>query len=656
MLIKKVDVKNFRAILDQKLECEQITALVGANGSGKSSFLHALELFYSSTPKITTEDFYAEDTSKEIEITVTFTNLDSEERDQFASYLERDELPVVRVFKLEEGKLSAKYHGSLLQHPPFAGVRHGGGAQEITTKYTEIRDRSEYSDLPRVRAKGAALEELSKWEQAHPDQCQRELDQGQFFGFTEAAQGYLGKYTQFILIPAVRDAAEDTSEGKGSPITQMMDLVVRSILANRSEIQQLREEAQKKYEGLIDPDKILELKQLSVKLTQTLQTYVPKASIILDWIKGSVIDIPMPKANMKVVEDDYPCTVERTGHGLQRGLILTLLQHLALVTASATKPSTPESGERPEEGATTPKTPHFILAIEEPELYQHPNRQRHIARILQELANGNIPGVSKGTQVLYATHSPLFVGLDRFDQVHVFRKLPAGDHKPKVASVISADLDEVAGKLWEAKGRPGDRFTAETLRPRLQTIMTPWMNEGFFADVAVLVEGEGDRSAIIGTALSMGYDFERDGYAVIPCMGKNNLDRPYLVFSQFKIPVYLVWDADADKKNDDAKKQNRYLLRLLGQNEDDWPSGVRDCYAIFESKLEKSLEEEIGPDLFGNLLRKIQADFGFSEKHEAIKNPVVIRRLIEEAKDKDKKCKTLEEIVNKIIVLRSRNS
>ena len=30
--------------------------------------------------------------------------------------------------------------------------------------------------------------------------------------------------------------------------------------------------------------------------------------------------------------------------------------------------------------------------------------------------------------------------------------------------------------------------------------MTPWMGEGFFADVVVLVEGEDDRAAILGYA------------------------------------------------------------------------------------------------------------------------------------------------------------
>ena len=41
------------------------------------------------------------------------------------------------------------------------------------------------------------------------------------------------------------------------------------------------------------------------------------------------------------------------------------------------------------------------------------------------------------------------------------------------------------------------------------------MNEGFFADVVVLVEGESDRAWILVAALAKGRDLETEGYAVI---------------------------------------------------------------------------------------------------------------------------------------------
>lgn len=52
MAIKRLEIKGYRSIDDMKLEAEQITAFIGANGSGKSNILSALNLFYKS---LTTE-------------------------------------------------------------------------------------------------------------------------------------------------------------------------------------------------------------------------------------------------------------------------------------------------------------------------------------------------------------------------------------------------------------------------------------------------------------------------------------------------------------------------------------------------------------------------------------------------------------------------
>jgi putative ATP-dependent endonuclease of OLD family len=46
MILHSIDVKNFRSILNEGMVFDSVTALVGANGTGKSSFLHALNLFY----------------------------------------------------------------------------------------------------------------------------------------------------------------------------------------------------------------------------------------------------------------------------------------------------------------------------------------------------------------------------------------------------------------------------------------------------------------------------------------------------------------------------------------------------------------------------------------------------------------------------------
>ena len=125
MIIESINVKNFRSILDETLHCEQLTALVGANGSGKSSFLRALELFYTLSPKIEAEDFYDGDTSAEIIIAISFKELSEEAKELFSKYMQGDLLRVERVFSWDTGKITPKYHGATLQNPEFKSVRDG---------------------------------------------------------------------------------------------------------------------------------------------------------------------------------------------------------------------------------------------------------------------------------------------------------------------------------------------------------------------------------------------------------------------------------------------------------------------------------------------------------------------------------------------------
>ena len=651
MFIKEIHVRNFRSILDESLPCDSLTALVGRNGSGKSTFLSALELFYEPSPRVTEEDFYDQDVTKEIEIQVTFTDLSPDAKDLFSPYIDDDVLTVVRVFSDPREKKPGIYYGMRLQNPDFVTVRNAGRSMAIRNKYNEIREKK-YSSLPTIRSADDVHAALKEWESQNPKQLSRMRDDGQFFGFRQVSQGHLGKHTKFIHIPAVRDALEDAIENRGSTVTEIMDLVVRNALANRRELTDFKQQAQDQYREFMDSKKFTELNDLGHDLSNTLQSYVPDASVILQWSEFSDIPIPMPQAQVKLREDGYESTVERTGHGLQRAFIVTMLQHLVAAQSAETTLEVVTLEEEANQELGDLHLPSLVLAIDEPELYQHPSRQRHLASVLFKLATGTIPGVAQNTQIIYATHSPLLVGLDRFEQIRVSRKITHENGKPKITQLTRVGMDAVANELWSATDRQGEKFTAETLCPRLQAIMTPWMNEGFFADVAVLVEGEDDRAAILGVAKSMNYDFDSLGVTVIPCFGKANLDRPLVIFRQLDVPVYVLWDGDCGGK-DPKPETNKLLLRLLDQPEHDWPDFVGDSCACFKRNLEKTLEDEIGTALFEWLLSEAKTKLGIAKKVHALKNAAVIQHIIENADTKGKTSKSLKKIVDSIMALRT---
>jgi putative ATP-dependent endonuclease of OLD family len=269
MIIESAKITNFRSIVSQTLECDALTALVGSNGTGKSTFLIALDLFYAPSPKIDPEDFYNGQTGSEIAVAITFKDLSQDARSLFSAYLQGDKLSVERVFQWDGGKASWNYHGSTLQSADFAQVRAGllvkDRGKTARGAYDALRAQQQYAALPAWTTLQNVESDLKSWEAANPAACTRQRDDGQFFGFKEVAQGYLGRFTRFLFIPAVRDASDDTSEGRGSVLTSLMDLVVRSVIANKQELLKLKEDTQKKYLEILDPAQLVELTTLQDK-------------------------------------------------------------------------------------------------------------------------------------------------------------------------------------------------------------------------------------------------------------------------------------------------------------------------------------------------------------------------------------------------------
>lgn len=657
MQIQSVRVKNFRSIKEESLACDDITALVGPNGAGKSSFLRAMELFYAPTVKVDVGDFYANDDSKPIEIELTFKVASAAAKELFSGYLQGETLSVVRVIASSSGKVSAKYHGSSLQSPSFAAIRAAEGAKEKRRLYEELQEQADFKELPAWRKEADALQVLQQWESTHPDKCARQRDDGQFFGFSEVGKGYLGRFTRFLLIPAVRDAAEDAADGRGSIFSTLMDLVVRSALANKESLKKLRDETQQKYQELVNPENLPELGDLGTRISKTLKTFVPDAAVNLHWQPLGDVSIPLPQADIKLVEDGFESAVRRVGHGLQRAFALSLIQHLALAQTRGK-----EKQEVGAEGTVKPEEnqlPSFALAIEEPELYQHPDRQRHFARVLRDLAKGEIPGVATHTQVLYATHSPLFVGIDRLQNIRLVRKIASEPGKPRVSKVISTTLEAVAEKLWQANGATGAKFSESTLIARLHAIMTPWMNEGFFAEVAILVEGEDDRAALLGAAMARDLDLESEGFAIIPTSSKANMDRPAIIFAEFGIPVYCLWDGDGGRGETagtcptcerpldqrPSPSENHRLLRIVGEEVVDWPCLIGSKGACFQRDLEHTLAEELGDGYFEAKLAEKRNEFGIMKRKHALKNPVVLSSVLRDAQKDGRTCSTLEAVL-----------
>jgi hypothetical protein len=665
MLIHRVEIENFRSLKSIDLDCgrmaeesdRSLVAILGRNGGGKSSALYALDIFYDVGARITTEDFYNYDPSKPIMIRVTYGNLRADERNEFKSYIENDCLIVTKRFSAPG---TGKYFAAAKQIPQFAELRKLG-ARDRTNRYKQLVTDGTLPGLSgNPRSADQTNSMMDEYEGTHPDLVQTVEREEQFFGPKEIGGGKLDKFTKFVLVPAVRNAAHEGE--KRGVIYELIDTIVLRQVNKRPDVRNLRAEMEEKIKRIFCQENLTELGGLGTAISKVLDRYSPGSELRLTWGDPEIPIIPLPKANAELVEDDFPCPISHTGHGLQRCLILTILQYLAMVERPAEddddKTTTPESGELAVKPPVAIFNPDLILAIEEPELYLHPSRCRHLSELFLALTKKPADANTPRNQIVYATHSPYFVDLHRFDQVRIARKNTNADGSAPCCVISQYSLSEAARELARVAGKDQKDFTRDSFRARSLPVMTVAMNEGFFAHAVVAVEGLSDVGALWTVQTRMNKQWAALGIAIVPAIGKTNLDRPVVVFRGLKIPTYFIFDGDASHKgkgsdNENQTKERNALCQRLAHvtKTEDFPSTqVHEFWAVYHHDLEAVLKDA-ADDKYNEVTEKAVKELGYSGASVLLKNTEGAARLVELIYEAGKTIPVLEQIVQKVTAL-----
>lgn len=671
MILESLHVQNFRSLLNATLTFNDLTVLVGPNGAGKSAFLMAIRLLYDPTIALDDTEFFNRDTSNPIKIDGTFCSLTTAETRYLGRYVHEGRVIVRREFVWSNGRIEAKGSADYPSTDELERISRMAAVADKKVAYNELVTpvNSAYRDMPQLWRTNDQFEtDKAAWILAHPDRCSLVPD-AEFFAPNGKGTAYVQDRWSILYIPAVQDPMDVAQDNRGSVLTKLVDMVARKAFTADTSFNKLSSELKRQYSDYLRGHET-SLETLSQDVSRNLEALVPGSSLKLTWDTSRNLDVRLPVASPELSEDGFLSPIAHVGSGLQRACTISLLQQLA--TSSEVRPADSGATERV---SSSQEPPSYMIIVEEPELYQHPDRQRHLARVFSQLADHPVAGVSSATQVCYCTHSPLFVQVDRFDCVRLLRKVTGSvNNTPKQTAVSYATIADICRRV----SRGDDQHQCNLMVSKLRTIMTPWVNEGFFARLVVLVEGEDDRGAILGTATRLGHDLEAKDIAVIPCLGKNNLDRPWAVFTALGIPTYVVWDNDENLCKNEISHDchqctqldllgrslksrcaactstNEHLLEILGETRVCWP-GVRvaDKYACFKTNLEETLKEELTAPVYEELLEIATRDLDIFGLEHAIKNPTVIESVLARAAERGSSCATLEQIVDRVIQLAS---
>jgi ABC-type uncharacterized transport system ATPase subunit len=635
MKIDKVEIRNLRAFESVEVPFDDYVCLVGPNGAGKSTILCALNIFFRQTEHTGTnlqnldkEDFFKGDTAKPIIIRVTFGDLEKEAVEAFDHYVRGGKLIVTAEAAFDDaaGKAAVTHYGERMAMKQFAPffekLRAGAPAAELATMYDEYRQIC--PELPKASSKDARAAALREYELGRPDECESLRSQDEFYGVSKGANR-LERFVQWVYVPAVKDALEEQAEAKNSALGKLLARAVGAKTQFQSELEALKTDTRQRYQELLDQNQTA-LDDISTALNVRLAEWAHHgATLRLEWQedKDRSVRIEEPWAHVKVGEGAFEGQLARLGHGLQRSYIIALLQELAMYGTE---------GE-----------PRLLLAIEEPELYQHPPQARHLASVLSQLA-------SKNTQVMVSTHSPYFVSGSVFENVRVVRR-PARDVSSTVKWASAAD---VGLKIGDALG---EQFVPPSATiAKLQQLLQPQLAELFFATKVVFVEGRED-VAFIQTYLQLKGlwdEFRKHGCHPVAVEGKSELLRPLVVTQQTGIPSFVIFDADGNVEKAEWRakhmRDNKSLLRALGGPfEQPFPEAVlmADTYVVWPTCLRDEIKAAV-PEVTWTACQNA-ADVDFDQAGKLNKNVMHIARLLEKLWDEGIKPAPLEQLTQRLL-------
>jgi putative ATP-dependent endonuclease of OLD family len=633
MKIESLRIENFRAFKDETIEFDDYTSFVGPNGVGKSTVFHALNLFFRQSKdsqtdllKLSANDFHHANTSQPIKITVTFSALSDQAKEELADYVRQDKLIITAtaVYDAITEKADVKQFGNRLGMEEFRKFfeadKSGAKAAELKEIFKSFREK--YEDISSANSKADMISALHDYESKNPEKCILIPSEDQFYGVSRGVNK-LESHIQWIFVPAIKDATEESEESTKSALGQLLARTVRSQVSFDENIRDLRNNVRAEYQKLLDAEQKT-LDDISGSLQNRLSNWAhPNITASIQWKQDpdKSIKIEEPLAGLKVGERGFEGELSRFGHGLQRSYMLALLQELSMFD--------PEN------------VPTLLMGIEEPELFQHPPQARYLAETLIELSESN-------SQIIICTHSPLFIPGDSFDKI----RLACEEGEPSETKIKRLTYESLATELHSV----GEKLVTESgMVAKLYPSLNPVVNEMFFCKKLILVEGHEDIAYISSYLLLTGgmTEFRRHGCHIVPVEGKNKLIKPLAMAKLLDIPTFVVYDSDTDKTTEHEvpkhKKDNKAILSLKNYADvDEWLAStvIKDDLTAWQTNLTNEIINELGQDL-----KKYEDEAAafYGNAGGLKKNPLAIAKSLELAWNEGIKSQLLIDLTARII-------
>ena len=550
MELKQIEINKFKSIDSISINIDDLAILIGENNAGKTNILKALELFYQDSVRgINEEYFYFKNQNQPISISITYDKLTENERTQkyLKHWIYNDSIKVKKVIEWDNHSQKHKMILFGWQAKPKEVHFDLSKFDEYKSQLDNIIESHSLPDyfktdkgtVTQASYKQGILKHITEGKVEFGDPGW-EMNPG---GYKEVFSDLL---PMFYLVPAVKDAQDESKTTQQTMLGKLLNDLTNRIISKNPKFEEVKKQIEglKKYlnksEEGDDSERLQEIKDFEEILSSMISENMPGTKVGIEIVTPELIDLF--KDTKITLDDALSTSIDSKGHGLQRALIF------AYIRAYAKTISTIET----EEGSFSR---NFILAIEEPELYLHPNGQRKMMNVLRN--------ISKNDQVLICTHSNFFVDMFDYQNIIVVNRDNSGP----------TNVFQVTEEIFKTEDEESRKRLKKTFR--YLSLFDLSRSEMFFSKKVVLVEGDTENFIVPFWASRLAqkdkrYDFSSNNICVIECGGKTNIHIFMRVLNKFKIPYVVIHDIDPiDFPEDKEGKtdQEKAKLRMFKENE-----------------------------------------------------------------------------------------
>jgi len=262
-------------------------------------------------------------------------------------------------------------------------------------------------------------------------------------------------------------------------------------------------------------DSKLKIDALLKQVSESSASVFPGLELELNILAKDPLDaeVMVSDSNLTVKMDGLSSSLlEHQGHGVRRSVLWSALQIL-----------THESYVRDKRKKAKSKSmvvdkKQYILLIDEPESFLHPPVIREAREALYNFAAQN-----DNWQVMATTHSPVFIDLSK-----------------KHTTIIRIEKDKSLNKTISTDELSFSDEESDNMK--MIRLCNPMVNEFFFYDNIILVEGPTEKIVINKICEVVGVD-----YHIIDCLGKGNIKTFAKILNHFGVNYIVVHDSDIPK-------------------------------------------------------------------------------------------------------------